>query len=240
MLIKPVSKKSLFEEVSDQIIELIEEGTFKPGEKLPGENSLSESFNVSRNSIRESLKALQLTGILTSKPGRGTYVSEQALRNIHNLKLMSIIENKSTLIELMETRLIIEPDLVYLAAQRATDEDIKKLEEVIEKGQKALKEKNYSFDIGMEFHMLILEISRNRILGDFMKSITDHLIAQRGKLMLEHLSEYILEVEMGEHKKMLEFIKDGNAEMAKEYMHKHIANSMQIIIEKQNKNKNTL
>lgn len=235
MLIKPVSKKSLFEEVSEQIIKLIQNGTFELGEKLPGENSLSESFNVSRNSIRESLKALQLTGILTSKPGKGTYVSEQALRNIHNMELISIIENESTLIELMEARLIIEPDLAYLAAQRATDEDIKKLEEVIHKGKKALAEKKYSFDIGMEFHMLILEISRNRILGDFMKSITDHLIAQRAKIMLEHLSEYILEVEMGEHKKMLEFIREGNGEMAKEYMRKHIANSMQIIIEKQKK-----
>ena len=235
MIIEPVSKKSLFEEVSEQIIELIKDGTFPLGEKLPGENSLSKSFNVSRNSIRESLKALQLTGILTSKPGKGTYVSKKALRNIHNLKLMSIIENDSTLIELMEARLIIEPDLIYLATQRVTDEDIEKLEKVIEKGEKALKEKNYSFDIGMEFHMLILEISRNRILGDFMKSITDHLIAQRGKLMLEHLSEYILEVEMGEHKKMLEFIKKGNAEKAREYMRKHITNSMQIIIDNENK-----
>jgi len=233
MVIKPVSKKSLFEEVSEQIIQLIQEETFKLGEKLPGENSLSDSFNVSRNSIRESLKALQLTGILTSKPGKGTYVSEKALRNIHNMELMSIIENESTLIELMETRLIIEPDLVYLATKRITDKDIKKLEAVIEKGQKALAEKNYSFDIGMEFHMLILEISRNRILGDFMKSITDHLIAQRGKLMLKHLSEYILEVEMGEHEKMLELIKNGEAEKAKDSMRKHIANSMQIIMEKQ-------
>lgn len=235
MLIKPVSKKSLFEEVSEQIIKLIQDGTFQLGDKLPGENSLSKSFNVSRNSIRESLKALQLTGILTSKPGKGTYVSEQALRNIHNMELMSVIENESTLMELMETRLIIEPDLAKLAAQRVTDEDIVRLEEVIEKGQKALADKKYSFDIGMEFHMLILEISRNRILGDFMKSITDHLIAQRGKIMLEHLSEYILEVEMGEHKKMLEFIKNGDGEKAKEHMRKHIANSMQIIIEKQKK-----
>lgn len=235
MLIKPVSKKSLFEEVSEQIIRLIQEGTFPLGKKLPGENSLSESFNVSRNSIRESLKALQLTGILTSKPGKGTYVSEQALRNIHNMELMSIIENESTLIELMETRLIIEPQLAYLAAQRATKEDIQKLEDVIKKSQIALDEKNYSFDIGMEFHMLILEISQNRILGDFMKSITDHLIAQRGKLMLQHLSEYIIKVEMGEHEKMLEFIKKGDAEKVKDYMHKHIANSMQIIIEKQKK-----
>lgn len=232
-MIKPVSKKKIFEEVSDQIIELIEAGTWNPGDKLPGENSLSKSFNVSRNSIRESLKALQLTGILDSRPGSGTYVSEQALRNIHNMKLMAIIENDSTLIELMETRLIIEPDLVYLATQRATKEDIAKLEQIIEDANEALENKEYSFDLGMKFHMLILEISRNRILGDFMKSITDHLIAQRGKLLLEHLSEYILEVEMKEHKKMLEFIKAGNAEKAKEYMHKHIANSMRIIMEKQ-------
>lgn len=234
-MIKPAVRKSLFEEVSEQIIVLIKRGQWQTGEKIPGEIELSQSFQVSRNSIRESLKALELVGILSSKAGRGTFVSEQALRNINNMELAALIENDSTLVELMETRLMIEPELAYLAAQRATDEDIKRLEASIQKGRKALADKTYSLDIGMEFHGLIREMAQNRILNNFMKSINDHLIAQRAKVMLRHLDEYVIKVEWNEHAQMLEYIKAGEAEAVKRYMYDHIRNSLDLIIEGEKK-----
>ena len=71
-MIKPVSKTTLYEEVIKQIISMIKEGKWIPGDKIPGELSLSESFNVSRNIIREALKSLELSGIVEAKPGKTT------------------------------------------------------------------------------------------------------------------------------------------------------------------------
>lgn len=236
-MIRPAVRKNLFEEVSDQIIELIKSGKWMLGEKIPGEVELSKSFQVSRNSIRESLKALELTGVLTSKAGSGTFVAERALRNINNMELASLIEDESSLVELMETRLMIEPELAYLAAQRATKEDIERLERSIKKGQKALADKTYTLDIGMEFHGLVREIARNRILDNFMKSINDHLMAQRAKAMLKHLDEYVVMVEWDEHAQMLELIKEGNASEVKKYMFEHILKSLNLIVKGEKKSK---
>ncbi len=236
-MIKPAIKKNLFEEVSEQIIKLIKKGEWNPGDKIPGEIDLSESFEVSRNSIREALKALELTGILNSKAGKGTFVSERALRNINNRELASLIEDESSLVELMETRLMIEPELAYLAAKRATPEDIEKLEDSISRSKKALADKDYTIDMGMEFHALIREIARNRILGNFMTSINDHLMAQRATAMLKYLDEYVINVEWNEHVQMFEYIKAGEADLIKKYMYDHIAKSLGLIVKGQKKNK---
>jgi len=236
-MIKPAIKKNLFEEVSEQIIELIKSGEWNPGDKIPGEMVLSESFRVSRNSIRESLKALELTGILSSKAGRGTFVSERAVRNIRNRELASLIEDESSLVELMETRLMIEPELAYLAAKRATPEDIEKLENSIRVSKQALTDHEYTIEMGMEFHTLIREASQNRILGNFMKSISEHLMAQRATAMLKYLDNYVINVEWNEHMQMLEYIKDGEGELIKKYMYDHISKSLQLIVNGEKKSK---
>ncbi len=236
-MIKPAVKKNLFEEVSEQIIELIKKGTWKPGDKIPGEMNLSESFQVSRNSIREALKALELTGILSSKAGKGTFVSERALRNINNRELAKLIEDESTVVELMETRLMIEPELAYLAAQKATPEDIAKLEDSILRSKKALVDHEYTIERGMEFHAIIRKASGNRILGNFMTSINDNLMAQRATAMLKHLDEYVIDIEWNEHVKMLEYIKAGEADLIKKYMYDHIARSLGLIVKGEKESK---
>jgi len=235
--IKPIKKKNFFEEVTEQIIKLVKEGKFEPGEKLPGEVKLSESFSVSRNSIRESLKALELTGVLNSWPGKGTFVSKSALLNIRNMELIELIKEKSTFKELMDVRLLIEPELAAMAAKNATKEDIERLYEVVKEGKDALKAKEYIITIGMKFHSLIYEISGNKILANFINSITDYLIAQREVIMMKHLSSYIIEVEMDEHIAMLECIKKGNSEKVKQLMYEHIKNSTDIVINGENETK---
>ncbi|MDM8534367.1 FadR/GntR family transcriptional regulator [Clostridiaceae bacterium HSG29] len=235
--IKPIKKKNFFEEVTEQILKLIKEGTFKPGDKLPGEVKLSESFSVSRNSIRESLKALELTGVLNSWPGKGTFVSKSALLNIRNMELIELIKEKSTFKELMDVRLLIEPELAYMAAKNATKEDIEKLYEIVKVGRDAREAKEYVINIGMKFHTLIYEISGNKILANFINSITDYLIAQREVIMMKHLDQYIVEVELHEHIAMLECIEKGESEKVKKMMYDHIKNSTQIVMDGENETK---
>ncbi|QEK11493.1 FadR family transcriptional regulator [Crassaminicella thermophila] len=230
-MIKPAKKRNLYEEISSQIIKMIYEGNWKPGDKIPGEVELSKSFEVSRNSIRESIKALELVGILESKTGIGTFVSEQAMININNMHLASLIESKSSILELMEARLIIEPGLAYLATKHATEEDIKALEEIIIKHDNALKNKNYTFDMGFEFHRYLFKMANNKILNNLLDSITENLIATRGELYLKHLNEHILEYELSEHKEILAYIKNKDAISAQNTMWEHIESSLCVLEE---------
>ena len=121
------------------------------------------------------------------------------MTNINNMDLSNLIEWESSLVELLEARLIVEPGLTYLAVKNATAEDIKALEVIIASGKKALEEKNYTFDLGFKFHTYVFNMSRNRILINLMESITDSLIVTRGKVFYQHLNEYILNSELDEH-----------------------------------------
>ncbi len=230
-MITPAKKQNLYEEVSRQIIEMISSDQWKPGERILGELELSRQFQVSRNSIRESIKALELVGILVSRTGIGTFVANQALLNINSMLLSNLIDEESTLVELMETRLIVEPGLTYLAVKHATEKDLAELESIIRKGKQALIEKNYTFDMGFEFHKKIFAMSHNRILINLLDSITGSLIVTRGKVFFHHLNEYILNSELDEHMEMLDCIRQKNAVMAKNLMQRHIENSLNLIIE---------
>lgn len=229
-MIERAVRTNLYEMVSNQITRLIKNGDWKPGDRIPGEIELSKTFGIGRSSMRESLKALELTGLLVSKPGIGTFVAEEALRNIKNLELFELIENESSLEDLMETRLWFEPQLVYAAIKRATAEDRRDLKAILDKGIEALENKAYSFDIGLEFHMKIAEIAGNQILYNFLDSITDHLIAQRGEVILEHLSEYILNREMGEHQDLYRCFEEKDPEAGRNLMYRHIEDSLNRII----------
>lgn len=230
-MITPAKKQNLYEEVSRQIIEMINSGQWKPGERIMGELELSRQFQVSRNSIRESIKALELVGILESRTGIGTFVSNQALLNINSMLLSNLIDEESTLVELMETRLIVEPGLTFLAVKNATEEDMEELERIIRKGKQALVDKNYTFDMGFEFHKKIFAMSRNRILINLLDSITGSLIVTRGTVFFQHLNEYILNSELDEHMEMLECIRRKDAVLAKNLMQRHIENSLNLIKE---------
>ncbi|PAB58361.1 FadR/GntR family transcriptional regulator [Anaeromicrobium sediminis] len=231
-MIKSITGKHFYEEVSTQIIDMIKKGEWKPGDKMPGEIGLSKHFGISRHSLREALKALALIGILTSKAGKGTYVSEDALIIINNMQSMSLTKKESSIFELMETRLIIEPELTFLAVNKATDEDIKKLEKIIEQEVVALRNKKYTFNIGFAFHNQITKISKNSVIGDFLDSISNQLIAQREKVTLEHLNETIIKNGHKEHIEILNYFKTKEAHKAKQTMYNHICNSLEILTSK--------
>ncbi|MBA1336225.1 MAG: hypothetical protein HPY66_2470 [Firmicutes bacterium] len=228
-MIKPIKRTTLYENIAKQIITLIKEGKWAPGDKLSGETELANSFQVSRNSVRESLKALELMGIVKSMPGRGTYLSPDVMRNINKIELLWLFKNEGMLKELMEARLIIEVELTYLAAKRANQDDIEKLASIIKKSVDAVEAKCYSRDIGLEFHMTIAHIARNSILNNFLNSITDELAAERNLIKMKYADETILR-EVREHKQLFNYIKEHEASKARDLMYRHISYALKILV----------
>ncbi len=225
-MITPARRKNLYEEISNQIISIILEGRWKEGEKIPGEIELAGMFEVSRNSVRESIKALELLGILRSKSGRGTYVSDQAVFRIKQLRYASEPENENIIKEIMEARLIIEPGLAAIAAEKASSEDIKLLEETLNRCFSALESKTYSFELGMAFHSHLFRISGNRILINLFENMKETLIVTRRKIFFKHIKESVLIEELNEHRTIINFIKEKKPDQAAEAMKKHIAVSL--------------
>src|SRR6267142_2020597 len=110
---------------------LISEGALTPGGRLPAERDLAEEFGVSRSSLRQALKVLQIMGVISQRVGDGTYLNAGAPSILSEPMEFLILLDGISFHELMEARLIVEPELAARAARRATAEDIAELQQVL-------------------------------------------------------------------------------------------------------------
>ncbi len=147
-----MTAKRLYQSIARQIAALIDQGVYPPGSRLPGERELAEKFDVSRVTIREAEIALQAIGRLEIKTGSGVYVSEAQSRLVNALPDASAFE-------VTEARLLVESEAAALAARNITDENIARLEELIEKMGNADHEAANEAD--ELFHRTIAEASNN-------------------------------------------------------------------------------
>jgi GntR family transcriptional regulator, transcriptional repressor for pyruvate dehydrogenase complex len=230
-MIRPATRTTLYKEVIGQIVEMIKAEQWKEGERIPGELELARRFEVGRNCVREALKALGHAAILESKPGLGTFLSKDALRSINTMEMGRFLRDDTSLSDLLEARLIIEPQLVKIAAERATEEDIARLEAAVKRAMQAVKTDTYSVQIGLEFHMLLAQIAGNRVIMRLFSSIADELRVQRRVLILSHMNKEGFLAELREHSAILACIKRRDGERAAELIAAHLTTAMRVLTE---------
>ena len=147
-----MTSKRLFQSVAEQIAGLIDDGSFPPGTRLPGERELAERLGVSRVTIREAEIALQAIGRLEIKTGSGVYVSEEHPEEKAALPGASAFE-------VTEARLLVEAETAALAAHNITDEAVEKLGALIE--QMRTGDEDAANEADEQFHRTIAEASNN-------------------------------------------------------------------------------
>ncbi|WP_353805629.1 GntR family transcriptional regulator [Pseudomonas sp.] len=126
---KIAEPRRLYQQIADQIRELIDGGEFVPGTRLPAERELAQKLGVSRPSLREALIALEIDNTVEIRMGSGVYVSAEALQTAHHTK--SLGDSPS---ELMQARAALEGATIVLAASRMTDETIATLRQILGQG----------------------------------------------------------------------------------------------------------
>src|SRR3970040_272025 len=131
-MLHAIKKTRIHEEVVSQVHELIKEGRFKAGAQLPSERELAETFKVSRTSVREALRALETQGLVVSRTGTGTFVADLPIEALVSPLATLLMEEKSALSDIFETRKLIEPHIASLAAGRATKRDLERMKRILE------------------------------------------------------------------------------------------------------------
>ena len=121
-MLHAIKKTRIHEEVVTQIHDLIREGRLKAGDQLPSERELSETFKVSRTSVREALRALETKGLIISRTGMGNFVADLPIESLIAPLAKLLIEEKTALADIFELRKLIEPHIAALAAERATQD----------------------------------------------------------------------------------------------------------------------
>lgn len=214
--------KMLSQSVADNILSMITiEKRFSVGDKLPNELDLSEELNVSRTTLREAIRILVALDILEIQRGKGTYVKENAFKKQQDLEQLSNIKVNAK--DLYEMRLIFEPEAAYYAALRATDSEIKRIIEFGKKVEKEISNHQDRTDDEHSFHKAIAQATHNEFMNKLMP-ILYQAISKGVYLFLQ--SDKAIEDTINDHRMIMEFLEQRNAEGAKNAMKIHIMHAM--------------
>jgi GntR family transcriptional repressor for pyruvate dehydrogenase complex len=162
----PVLSEPHKQDLTNQLItsfkDLIAQGVLAQGVKLPPERDLAKKFGVSRSSLRHALKVLDIMGVLTQRVGDGTYLSTTATHILSEPFQFLFLLDGISVFELLETRLIVEPELAARAAGRASADDLAALRRSLKAMEKEKDDKKL-VELDLAFHETIFQASGNRL-----------------------------------------------------------------------------
>jgi GntR family transcriptional regulator, transcriptional repressor for pyruvate dehydrogenase complex len=212
--------KTSVDQVVDQINEFISHERLKEGDKVPSERILSEKFKVGRMFVRDALKKMEFYGIIkkTATGGRVILANKESAFMTLVGNAMSL--SSPTFESLIEARFILEIESVGLAAQRRQDSDVTALEESLELLGKKVAEGEAGVEEDLLFHVRIAEASQNEVLKYLVSYLVSHMKSFTKEYDIcreaRNLKAY------NEHVVILEHIKNGDVDRAKQTMRDHL------------------
>lgn len=225
-----ISNQTKCDQVVEQIKESIIRGVYKTGDKLPPEPTLCEMFGVSRITIRESLKKLNTMGLVDIKQGSGTYVRNVDLGTFMRPMFQLIEFDDIDIKTIYDARKIIEGGTAYLAALNRTEQECKKLGEILSQLKNAIQTKDIIFirKMDSEFHIQTAVMSHNTLLQACVATIEE--INQACVKRISKLNVTI-DGNYTEHHAIYEQIEKQNPEEARNAMIYHTVSSEKALME---------
>jgi DNA-binding FadR family transcriptional regulator len=213
--LQKATRVTLTEQIAAQLDQLIQSGEWAVGQRIPAEPELVEQLGVSRNTVREAVKALIHAGLLEARQGDGTYVcSKSDLGAALNRRF-----KKSDLMEILEVRYALEREAVRLAAERRTEEDIEYLQQCLMNHKDAGGKPEY-VEVDLELHKAIVQATHNSILIDLYEHMTETVKATiHPASELQHQHDEI-------HADLVKYIVEQNVDAAVDTVHRLIQLSM--------------
>ena len=200
---------------------MILSGELKPGDRLSPEKELSESLGLSRSSLREAVKALEIIRVLDVRRGDGTYVTSlEPQLLLEAMAFVVDIHQDSSVLELFEVRRILEPTAAAMAAARATPDDIERLRDML-----AEVDENTSIDglvaHDMLFHRYINTMSRNAYLTSLLDGLSGKTL--RARVWRGLTQEHSVERTLAEHHAIVDALASGDTELVRSQVTVHIS-----------------
>jgi GntR family transcriptional repressor for pyruvate dehydrogenase complex len=228
-MLKAVEKKRAYEDIVKQIRALIEKGKLKKGDQLPTERELTDTFKVSRATVREAIRTLESMRLVESRQGDGTYVLASSEEALVQPLAASLLHEKDDLADIFFIRKIIEPVVAQLAAEHATREEIKELEEILKKQERDFSSGVNIVETDSAFHSSLARMSKNRVVERLLLAIVDLLVQTReGYLQNDERACGSLRG----HEEVLAAIRSGDGNAAKLAMRRHLESVESILFRK--------
>lgn len=217
---KPIRSRKTFEEVLGEIKRLIFAGTLKPGDRLPAELELASQFGVARQTVREALRVLELSGFIhVQQGGGGRIIKNTVSDSISNSFIDAIQMNSVSVAELTAARLEIEKITLTYAVQNADDSDIRLLSENIAQAKEKIRRGSQAFDENVQFHRILARAAKNKVfeivLQALMLVVSDFLSKREPNI---HSSNEVIDI----HETIFQAIVSRNTKYALALLENHI------------------
>jgi DNA-binding FadR family transcriptional regulator len=219
-----------YEQIADHLVGELRRGALRPGLKLPGERELAQRLGVGRASVREALGALQVRGLVETRPGAGSFIAADALERVAGADELAAgldLPADAGPSALLEARRILEPEVAALAARRAAgDPEIARLLDVMAASADPAdpEQRRRWSDADRAFHRQIAVSTTNPVL----LAIADHLAALMDQPLWQQLRDESIAVpgrttlQLAEHRLIAAAIAEGDPEAARRHAAEHI------------------
>ncbi|MEB3767749.1 FadR/GntR family transcriptional regulator [Acinetobacter sp. MD2] len=227
---KSRSTKKLSQVIVEQFIDKIQSGAFGVGEKIPTELELIEQFEVSRSVIREAITELRSLGFVETRHGIGTFVKEQIVEQNFLLSNASL-ETIHDIVSLLELRISLESEAVFLACERRKQTHLDKMKIALDDFESHISSNvnDGTVKADYDFHIAIAEASGNQYFVDFLKYLGEKIIPRARVKSIEkspeNREEYLKSVHH-DHVNIYNAIRDKDGQLARQMMRAHLSKSI--------------
>lgn len=224
------SKTLLYEDVVNALYKLIDSSDIKPGDKMPSERELTESLGISRNVLREAFHVLENRGIVVSSQGKGRFLRTFPIMGNSENQYDSLSKNleKCSMLEVYEVRQVLETKAMELIVKNASDEDIEELEMACISLEKTFKEIGRT--VGeFTLHKMYAEKTGSVYMREMMEFTLNRILDMMNKRFNEVLDVHSPESEIESHKRIIEAIRERDAEKASTLMYEHIQDTINML-----------
>lgn len=220
------NKMPLAQSVAKDIADMIKKKNMKAGDKLPSENELVKLLNVSRSTLREALKILTSRNILFTRQGSGIFVSENTgmVKDPFGLEFLG---SEKLILDMFDTRLILEPEIAALAAVNASKGDIEKIMVQCDEVERAISENIPYADKDAMFHNLIGKANGNTVINHIIPILHNSI-----QNSIDYTNNALIRNTVYYHRRIAEAIGDRDSLGAKYSMICHINANRQYVIDK--------
>lgn len=226
--------QTLAEQVADKLIGYIAKNNLQPGDRIGTEMELVESAGVSRSTVREAIKILVSRNILEVRHGSGTYISDQKGISDDPLGLSLIHDRFKLTWDLLEFRVMIEPQIAYLAATNISEAQIAELEYLCEEAERLAAENQSRLEVDVRFHICVAEASGNLVAPNLIPMIKTAV-----ELFVHYTGRETAPETIATHRDILEGLKRRDPAWARDMMNMHLTFNRQelrrIAVERQEK-----
>ena len=224
MTTRPIRSINVPVAVAQAIRERVVQGEWKPGERLPGNRQLAALFGVSMGSIREAISILSAEGMIRSRAGLGTFITNdpplpKSPPVAPAVEAKARLYDRAEIEELLEAREILESQIAGLAASRATQNQIARLNAIVERMQSDVREPDRYSEDDIDFHMTLAEAAGNQVLFEAMATIRAQLKRDMELSAEVGARKYgDLQFSIDSHRRVVEAIEAGDQDQARAEM----------------------